>query len=124
MREKNLQEHFCPLEHVTTVIGGKWKLRILWQLTQMEVIRFNELKRQINGITDLMLTKSLKELAQDGIVERIQYNEVPPRVEYKLTLAGEQLLAAFQPVTEWAMNQKQDFKHHGQSMNQKQLLEN
>ncbi|MGL6228180.1 MAG: winged helix-turn-helix transcriptional regulator [Culicoidibacterales bacterium] len=124
MREKNLQEHFCPLEHVTTVIGGKWKLRILWQLTQMEVIRFNELKRQINGITDLMLTKSLKELAQDGIVERIQYNEVPPRVEYKLTLAGEQLLAAFQPVTEWAMNQKQDFNHHGQTMNQKQLLEN
>jgi len=72
----------CPLEYATNIIGGKWKIRLIWSLHRAEYVRFNELKRQLNGITDMMLTKILKELVKENIVKRIQYKEIPPRVEY------------------------------------------
>ena len=72
----------CPLEYAASVIGGKWKLKIIWNLSKSDYVRFNELKRNLNGITDLMLTKSLKELMDASVVNRVQYNEVPHRVEY------------------------------------------
>lgn len=92
----------CPLEYASNVIGGKWKLKILWALSQSEYTRFNTLKRNLPGITDLMLTKSLKELSNANIVNRIQYNEIPPRVEYSLTKNGHQLMEALIPVTHWS----------------------
>lgn len=94
-------DYYCPLEHTTTVIGGKWKLRIIGQLQQGPV-RFNTLKRQVDGITDLMLTKSLKELVAAGVVVRKQYESIPPHVEYQLTQAGQALLIALEPVAEWS----------------------
>lgn len=92
----------CPLEYASRVIGGKWKLKIIWNLSRSKYMRFNELKRNLNGITDLMLTKSLKELADAQVVHRVQYNEVPPRVEYSLTENGLKLMQALQPVTQWS----------------------
>ena len=92
----------CPLEYATNIIGGKWKIRLLWTLYKSEYARFNELKRQLNGITDMMLTKILKELIKGNIVKRVQYNEIPPRVEYSLTQNGLNLVNALNEVTKWS----------------------
>lgn len=100
----------CPLEYASNVIGGKWKLKILWALSQSEYTRFNTLKRNLSGITDLMLTKSLKELNTANVVNRIQYNEVPPRVEYSLTENGHKLMEALIPVTHWSAEALEDIK--------------
>ncbi|AQR94828.1 winged helix-turn-helix transcriptional regulator [Clostridium saccharoperbutylacetonicum] len=83
---------FCPLAHTLKVIEGKWKLPILWVLSQNGTLRFNELKRSIEGINNMMLTSSLKELENDGLINRIQYNEVPPHVDYSLSEIGEKFL--------------------------------
>lgn len=92
----------CPLEYAANIIGGKWKIRLLWALYGSEYIRFNELKRQLNGITDMMLTKILKELIKENIVNRVQYNEIPPRVEYSLTPNGLNLVNALNEVRKWS----------------------
>ena len=96
----------CPLEYVTNIIGGKWKIRLLWVLYKAEYVRFNELKRQLNGITDMMLTKILKELIKENIVKRVQYNEIPPRVEYSLTPNGLNLINALTEVTKWSKEKR------------------
>ena len=71
-------------------------------LYRAEYVRFNELKRQLNGITDMMLTKILKELVKENIVTRVQYNEIPPRAEYSLTPNGLNLVNALNEVTKWS----------------------
>jgi DNA-binding HxlR family transcriptional regulator len=92
----------CPLEYAANIIGGKWKIRLLWTLYGSEYVRFNELKRQLNGITDMMLTKTLKELIKENIVKRVQYNEIPPRVEYSLTPNGLNLVNALNEIRKWS----------------------
>ena len=92
----------CPLEDAINIIGGKWKIRLIWELYQAEYVRFNELKRQLNGITDMMLTKILKELVRENLVKREQYNEIPPHVEYSLTPNGLNLVKALNEVTKWS----------------------
>lgn len=91
----------CHIHYVVHVLGGKWKLLIIWAIAQTKVIRFNELQRKIDGISSLMLSKNLKELEHDGLVLRHQYNEVPPRVEYELTELSKKLITALQPVNDW-----------------------
>ncbi|MDO4536414.1 MAG: helix-turn-helix domain-containing protein [Clostridium perfringens] len=92
----------CPLEYATNIIGGKWKIRLIWILYQEECVRFNELKRELSGITDMMLTKILKELVKENIVNREQFNEIPPHVEYSLTPNGLNLVKALTEVTKWS----------------------
>ena len=72
---------YCPLENALKLIGGKWKIPILCSLHQDGTTRYNELKRKINGITNTMLASSLKELENDGLIFRKQYDEMPVRVE-------------------------------------------
>lgn len=72
----------CPLTFALNVIGGKWRLPIIWLLSKEGAVRYNELKRRIDNITNMMLTQSLKELESSGIVERQQFMEIPPQVEY------------------------------------------
>lgn len=111
METRQTSEHFCPLEHAAQVLNGKWKLKIIWYLAQAPTVRFNALKRQIGGVTDLMLTKSLKELVSAQVVERQQFNEVPPRVEYSLTPQGRGLLVALEPLANWSqamLDERQD----------------
>lgn len=98
----NIIKTDCPLEYASFIIGGKWKLRILWILSQADYVRFNTLKRDLDGITDLMLTKSLKELVSADVVKRVQYNEIPPRVEYSLTENGLKLIEALVPINKWS----------------------
>jgi DNA-binding HxlR family transcriptional regulator len=83
------------------VIGGKWKVFILWTL-QSEAQRFGELRRLVEGISEKMLIQHLKEMQADGIVARKDFKEVPPRVEYTLTPFGKSLYAALAPLCEWA----------------------
>ncbi|ADK14864.1 MULTISPECIES: winged helix-turn-helix transcriptional regulator [Clostridium] len=95
----------CPVKYTLDIIGGKWKLRILVQLIKMEVVRFNELKHAISGITNTMLSNSLHELEDDGLITRKQYNEMPLRVEYSLTDRGKSLLPLLYELSTWGSNQ-------------------
>lgn len=95
----------CPVRYALNLIGGKWKLPILWVLGQCEVVRYNELKRKVDGITNMMLSQSLKELERDHLISRTQYMEIPPRVEYTLTGAGMKLLPALNELAEWGTGQ-------------------
>ena len=95
----------CPILHVFRRIGGKWKLPILWHLADQDAVRYNELKRSVRGITNMMLTKCLRELEDYGLVIRRQYNEVPPRVEYSLTERGKKLLPALAELYAWGREQ-------------------
>jgi len=83
------------------LIGGKWKLEILWLLNQ-RMHRFNELRRAIPGVTQHMLTAQLREMEADGFVERTVYAEVPPRVEYRITDEALKLRSVFDAIIQWA----------------------
>lgn len=97
----------CSVKCALEVIGGKWKLRILAQLLKKEVVRFNELKREISGITNTMLSNSLHELENDELIIRNQYNEMPVRVEYTLTDRGKNLLPILYELTIWWNNYRE-----------------
>ena len=91
MKEKESSAAKCPLRHLGEVFGGKWKLPILCILTEHGPKRYSAIKRGLAGVTNVMLTQSLRELEEHGLVHRTQYNEVPPRVEYSLTEKGRKL---------------------------------
>lgn len=81
----------CPVATAVELIGGKWKLLIIRNL-RVRPWRFNELQRNIEGISQKVLTSSLKQMINDGLVYRYDYQEMPPRVEYGLTELGKELL--------------------------------
>lgn len=90
-----------PLEYTLAVIGGKWKLPILWYLNIHSHMRYGELKRELGKVTDKMLSQQLQELIDDGVIERKQYNEVPLRVEYSLTDIGKSLKGIIWDLESW-----------------------
>lgn len=92
----------CSVESTLKVIGGQWKVLILKELFE-GVKRFNELQRALKGVTHKMLAQQLRELEQDGIVQRKVYAEVPPKVEYSLTNLGETLQPIIQAMHEWGI---------------------
>ncbi|ANE46239.1 HxlR family transcriptional regulator [Paenibacillus swuensis] len=100
----NLKEINCEKELTLAVIGGKWKLIILWHLGLEGTKRFSELKRLIPSITQKMLTNQLRELEEDRLVERKVYAEVPPRVEYTLTPHGESLMPILRMMYDWGQD--------------------
>lgn len=85
-------------------VGGKWKLRILLALesSAQDALRYGEIKNMVSGITDMMLSQSLRELTADGLIERRQYQEIPPKVEYRLSPSAKGVLPATQQMAEWA----------------------
>ena len=92
----------CPILCAMEVIGSKWKLPIVWYLHEKENTRFNELHRRIPGITNFMLTKSLRELETDGLVVRRELISEPPKVvEYSLTDFGRELIPALNELYVW-----------------------
>lgn len=95
----------CPIIHALNLIGGKWKLPVLWHLFDAESVRYNELKRSVVGITNIMLTQCLRELETAGLVRRDDFGEVPPRVEYSLTGQGRELLPALRELYKWGEKQ-------------------
>ena len=90
----------CPAQEAWDVVAGKWKPCIIHVLSE-ETMRFNELRRNVPGITQRMLTRQLRELERDGLVARHQYAEVPVRVEYELTKLGKSILPVFVQLTKW-----------------------
>jgi DNA-binding HxlR family transcriptional regulator len=95
-----IQEDACPTETALDLIGGKWKGMILYYLCS-GTKRFNELMRLIPGITQRMLTKQLRDLEANGIVNRKVYPEVPPKVEYSLTSMGKTLEPIVRELEKW-----------------------
>lgn len=103
--EGNVYETKCPIIYALEIVGQKWKLPIMWYLFQNESTRYNELKRKINGITNMMLTKSLKELEENQLILRKQYETIPPKVEYSLTERGKALLPTLNELYKWGEEQ-------------------
>lgn len=97
----------CPLTHALNLIGGKWRLPIIWALSKNGTMRYNELKRSIEGITNMMLTQSLRELELHGIIKRKQFMEIAPRVEYSLTDNGKDLIPALKALANWGSRMRE-----------------
>jgi DNA-binding HxlR family transcriptional regulator len=96
----NSESHQCPVTTALAVIGGKWKVIILWHL-QDGVKRFGELQRQVKGISQKMLTQELRDLEETGLVSRKVYPVVPPKVEYSLTETGWSLKPVLEQLSAW-----------------------
>ena len=103
--EDNLDSEKCPILYALGLVGQKWKLPLLWYLHEQPTTRFNELKRRVPGISNLMLTKSLRELEDAGLLLRDQKETAPPHVEYSLTDRGEALLPALNELYAWGEEQ-------------------
>lgn len=116
----------CPLEYGLDVFGGKWKSRIICVLAEKKVLRYSIIRREMTDITDAVLAAALKELMADDIVQRRQYDEIPPRVEYCLTEKGISVVPILQSICRWsgayhredngnALQQCQKCDYHGGS---------
>lgn len=95
----------CPVATTVRLIGSKWKLLIIRNLLQRPW-RFNELKKNLEGISQKVLTDSLRSMEADGIVTRTVYPEVPPRVEYALSELGESMRPVIDAMEKWGINYK------------------
>ena len=95
----NIQE--TPFGYTLSVIGGKWKMLILYLLAESQPVRFNDMKRQIGAITFKTLSSQLKDLEADGMVIRKEYPQIPPKVEYSLTQKADTLLPIMEQLCEW-----------------------
>ncbi|MDR0598100.1 MAG: helix-turn-helix transcriptional regulator [Treponema sp.] len=98
----------CPLSSALKIVGGKWKIPVLCALHQDGVTRYNELKCKIQGVTNAVLSKTLKELESGGLISRKQYPEVPVRVEYSLTGMSSELMPIILQLAAWGMHQKHE----------------
>ena len=90
-----------PFGYTISIIGGKWKMIIMFWLVEYEVLRYGELKRCIGQISDKILNNQLKELEKDGIIIRKEYPQIPPRVEYRLSKRGLSLMPILEEVCKW-----------------------
>lgn len=91
----------CPMRRTLELISGKWRTHIIYELCKNETCRFGELKKAMPRITNTMLTNTLRDLESLGIVNRKQFNEIPPHVEYSLTEKGKALLPVFTELAKW-----------------------
>jgi len=97
----NLCAEGCPVEAALDLIGGKWKGVVLYHLFKDKELRFNELRRRLPSASQRVLTKQLRELERDGVVRRKVFAEVPPHVEYSLTLFGRSLRPVVKSLEIW-----------------------
>ncbi len=112
--EKKIEKDvLCPLENGLEIFGGKWKSRIICVLSAKDFMRYNQIKKELSNITDAVLASMLKDLIKDEIIDRKQYNEIPPRVEYSLTQKGKSVLPILQSICKWSqenVNSQEDKK--------------
>lgn len=101
---------FCPIEGVIDVISKKWALLIIHMLCHRGTLRFNDLMRELSGISPKTLSDTLKDLQTENLIERQSFAEIPPRVEYSLTKDGAELGKAVIPLIKWAAMRKTDNK--------------
>ncbi len=98
----------CPVATTVSLIGSKWKLLIMRNLL-VRPWRFNELKNSLDGISQKVLTDSLRSMEEDGIITRTVYPEVPPRVEYALSNLGESMRPIIKSMEEWGKDYKNNY---------------
>ena len=96
------QSPLCPAETTAKLIGGRWKIVILWYLFQ-GVKRFSELHRALMGVTQKVLTQQLRDMERNGIVARTVYAQVPPKVEYSVTPLGMSLKPVVEAMHRWGV---------------------
>lgn len=104
----------CPTEQTLDLISGRWKVMVIYWLLKGDR-RFNRLQRDLTGITHRTLTKQLRELEADGLLERHDFSEIPPRVEYRLSLLGRSLEPILFAMHEWAVAHPQTKRLHRRS---------
>ncbi len=97
----------CPVATTVSLIGSKWKLLIMRNLL-VRPWRFNELKNSLDGISQKVLTDSLRSMEEDGIITRTVYPEVPPRVEYALSELGESMRPIIKSMEDWGNDYKKN----------------
>ena len=122
---KNIPEKFMPksiptnpVEASLSMIQGKWKILIIRDLLNGEK-RFCELKKSVSGITQKVLSATLKDMEQDGILKRIEYSKIPPKVEYELTDIGYSLRPVIQALHDWGKDYKKYMKLLGKLNSEK-----
>jgi DNA-binding HxlR family transcriptional regulator len=96
----NGKKYLYPIELSLNIIGGKWKIPIIWRLKE-RTLRYGELRKSLPKVTHKMLTQQLRELESDEIIVRKIYQEVPPKVEYSLTLLGKSIIPVIDLLNEW-----------------------
>ncbi|WP_018126272.1 winged helix-turn-helix transcriptional regulator [Balneola vulgaris] len=105
INKKQIEEN-CGIAYTNSILSGRWKLNILAFLLSEKTLRYSELKNLLVGISERMLITQLKELQVDGLVNRISYPEVPPRVEYELTDKGKSLEHILIEMAKWGSTHK------------------
>ena len=98
-----LRQGDCPIRDILSRLGDKWSLLVLKSLDTNGIMRFNDIYRSIGDISQRMLTVTLRSLEADGLVSRVIYPEVPPRVEYSLTESGKSLMPYLNSLVDWAL---------------------
>jgi len=100
---ENFNEKYekCPMYHTMSILEGKWKWIILWEIYEAGIIRYNKLKDTLQPIAHKTLSHQLKELENNQLIHREQYNQVPPKVEYWLTEEGKTLIPILDLMFQW-----------------------
>ena len=101
-RSRDMMARCVPMSSLQSVLGGKWKILILWYVSFYGIQRFGELRHRLDGITQSTLTRQLRELEADGFLHREVYPEVPPRVEYSLTAMRESFVPILHEMLVWS----------------------
>lgn len=99
--KNKIKNYNCPVSTTLGLIGGKYKVVIIWYLSENEVLRYNELQKLLLGVTPKMLISQLRELEEDKLIKRKVYPVVPPKVEYSLTELGKSLIPILQEMKTW-----------------------
>jgi len=97
-----------PFEYTLSIISGKWKLKIIYVLVCKGTVRYGEFERSIDGITHKMLSSQLDELEKEKIISRVEYPQVPPKVEYSLSEKGQSLMPLVTFMCNWGTEHRQD----------------
>ncbi|WP_207424177.1 winged helix-turn-helix transcriptional regulator [Desertivirga brevis] len=93
----------CPIRKTLEILGGKWKLLIIFQFRADQPVRYGELKKKIPDISEKMLIQELKVLVENGLLLKHSYPEIPPRVEYTITKRGKEVLPIIDTLAEFGM---------------------
>lgn len=107
MKKENYpgEDLLCPIKYCMNIAGGKWKASILCILANGENHRYSSIKRKLGNVTNTMLSQSLQQLESANMILRIQYNEIPPRVEYSLTEEGKTIVPILIKMAKWGSDQ-------------------
>ncbi len=100
--------HPCPVRGVLDQVGDKWSVLVVLELAKENPLRFSELKRRVKGISQRMLTVTLRDLERNGVLTRTMYPSIPPKVEYALTPLGDSLVAPIRNLVDWAEDRRSE----------------